>query len=174
MNRRGFNLNDPFEIIMLIMGFVVIVGCCAFGEEVERWDIYELELAGPSNGNPYVDVALDATFTRGEKTYRPQGFYDGDGTYKVRFMLGALDDWQYKTESNRAELDGKTGSFTTWPGSTDGLLFSWENYNSRKRLVGAREGVRIRGHPLEVLLSTSTPSLIPLEIPVTRVAHACP
>ena len=80
MNRRGFNLNDPFEIIMLIMGFVVIVGCCAFGEEVERWDIFELELAGPSNGNPYVDVALG--------------------------------DWQYTTASNRAELDGKTGSFT--------------------------------------------------------------
>ena len=50
MIRRGFNLDDPFEIIMLIMGFVVIVGCCAYGEEVERCDIFELELAGPSNG----------------------------------------------------------------------------------------------------------------------------
>src|SRR5439155_1526335 len=41
-----------------------------------------------------------------------EGFYDGEGTYRIRFMPQQQGRWQYETQSNRAELNGKTGSFT--------------------------------------------------------------
>jgi hypothetical protein len=80
--------------------------------EVEQWGPFELSLRGPAGGNPFVDVELSATFTRGGKKVRASGFYDGDGTYRVRFMPESPGEWTYTTASNRPELDGKTGTLT--------------------------------------------------------------
>jgi PKD repeat protein len=81
-------------------------------ETVERWGIFELELRGPSGGNPFVDVQLSGEFRQGERVYQPEGFYDGNGIYRIRFMPDAQGEWSYVTRSNRSELDGKTGRFT--------------------------------------------------------------
>src|SRR5215468_11275418 len=81
----------------------------ALPAEVEQWGLFELSLRGPSGGNPFVDVELTATFTRGDKAVRVSGFYDGDGTYRLRFMPDSPGEWAFTTESNRPELDGKTG-----------------------------------------------------------------
>jgi hypothetical protein len=78
---------------------------------VERWDIFELELHGPSDGNPFVDVRVSAVFTNGARTVDVPGFYDGDGVYRIRFMPDAVGSWRYETKSNRWPLTGKTGSF---------------------------------------------------------------
>src|SRR5262245_14155393 len=77
--------------------------------EVEQWGIFELTLRGPAGGNPFVDVELSATFTQGERKIRIGGFYDGDATYRVRFMPEQPGEWTYTTVSNRPELDGKSG-----------------------------------------------------------------
>ena len=79
---------------------------------VPRWEIFELPLTGPSTGNPFTDVQLTATFTLGHRSVAVDGFYDGDGDYKVRFMPDADGQWTYHTTSNAAALDGKTGTFT--------------------------------------------------------------
>jgi len=79
---------------------------------VARWDFFELTLSGPSNGNPYLDVTLEATFTQGDRSIRVPGFYDGDGTYRVRFMPDAEGEWRYGTKSSAVALDGKSGAFT--------------------------------------------------------------
>ncbi len=79
---------------------------------VERWGLFETVLAGPADGNPFVDVSLTATFTQGAATHDVTGFYDGNGTYRVRFMPETVGDWSFTTRSNRQELDGKTGAFT--------------------------------------------------------------
>lgn len=81
-------------------------------EKVERWGIFELELQGPSGGNPFVDVQLSGEFRKGERVYQPEGFYDGNGIYRIRFMPDAQGEWSYFTRSNRSELDGKKGKFT--------------------------------------------------------------
>jgi hypothetical protein len=85
-------------------------------KQVEQWGVFEVELKGPSDGNPFVDVDLAAEFAaRGEpngKPIRMSGFYDGDGVYRVRFMPDKVGAWSYVTSSNRKELDGKRGSFT--------------------------------------------------------------
>jgi hypothetical protein len=82
---------------------------------VARWDIFELVLDGPSAGNPFVDVELSATFALGHRTVQVDGFYDGAGKYKVRFMPDAEGEWNYATASSTAALDGKTGKFRCGP-----------------------------------------------------------
>src|SRR5262245_56940218 len=77
----------------------------------EQWGIFEVVLKGPVTGNPFVDKKLLATFAHGGNKQTVTGFYDGDGTYRVRFMPDKVGAWQYTTSSNVAELDGKTGEF---------------------------------------------------------------
>ncbi|HMB63263.1 MAG TPA: DUF5060 domain-containing protein [Eudoraea sp.] len=78
---------------------------------VERWDVFELTLQGPADGNPYMDSTIAAKFTNGSETVSVPGFYDGNGTYKIRFSPNALGDWSYVTESNVQELSNQSGTF---------------------------------------------------------------
>jgi hypothetical protein len=78
---------------------------------VEQWDVVEVTLSGPETGNPFVDVDLSATFTSGEDSQTVAGFYDGEGSYRVRFMPDNTGTWRYTTQSKTAVLDGKTGEF---------------------------------------------------------------
>ncbi|MHC4520972.1 MAG: DUF5060 domain-containing protein, partial [Planctomycetota bacterium] len=84
----------------------------AVSGEVECWDIFEVSLKGLSAGNPFEDVRLSARFKKGDQVFAPEGFYDGDGLYKIRFMPDSPGQWTYETQSNRQELDGKKGTFT--------------------------------------------------------------
>ena len=89
------------------------------GACVEQWGVFELPLKGPAGGNPYCEVRLAAAFRHGDRAVTAAGFYDGDGVYRVRFMPDTVGEWSYRTESNRPELDGKTGSFTATPPSAN-------------------------------------------------------
>src|SRR3954469_6185720 len=102
----------PLRWLALAVLVTVATAFAARGADVERWDCFELTLPGPAGGNPFVDVFLEARFTGGERTISVVGFYDGDGSYCVRFMPDATGVWQYETKSNIAELNGKTGQFT--------------------------------------------------------------
>jgi hypothetical protein len=84
---------------------------------VERWGIFEVTLTGPADGNPFTDVTLTATFTQGDAAREVTGFYDGDGTYRIRFMPEATGEWRYTTHSNRPALDGRSGTLTVTPPS---------------------------------------------------------
>jgi hypothetical protein len=86
-------------------------------ENVQQWGMFELTLPGPQTGNPFVNLQLKGTFTNGTRTYAPEGFYDGEGRYKIRFMPDAPGVWTYETSSNIAALHGRKGQFTcTAPG----------------------------------------------------------
>jgi len=77
-----------------------------------------VNLDGPRDGNPFLDVRLSAAFRNEHRTVEVDGFYDGNGSYKVRFSPDVEGEWRYTTRSNRRELDGKTGSFVcTKPGA---------------------------------------------------------
>ena len=86
-------------------------------KSVERWGLFEVELAGPARGNPFMDVQVAAEFQHGHRSVRLDGFYDGEGVYRVRFMPDAEGNWTYTTHSNRKELDGRTGEFVCTPAS---------------------------------------------------------
>ncbi|HCO96011.1 MAG TPA: DUF5060 domain-containing protein, partial [Phycisphaerales bacterium] len=95
-------------LAVLIIGWAGTV----VGVETEQWDIFELALNGPEGGNPFIDVKLSAEFKQRGRVFKPEGFYDGDGMYRIRFMPDAQGEWSYTTKSNRRELDGKKGKFT--------------------------------------------------------------
>ncbi len=83
--------------------------------QVERWSVFELALPGPAEGNPFTEVELSARFTQGTTSVDIPGFYDGGGTYRVRFMPETTGEWTYETRSNRRALSGKSGRFSVVP-----------------------------------------------------------
>jgi hypothetical protein len=85
---------------------------------VQQWDIFELSLPGPgadhphtSGGNPFLEVSIHARFDQEGRVFEAEGFYDGDGLYRLRFMPDAPGEWRYVTRSNASELDRKSGAF---------------------------------------------------------------
>lgn len=56
------------------------------GSSIPRWDVYEIEIDGPKKGNPFTEQTVSAVFQGANETKKVEGFYDGDGVYKVRFM----------------------------------------------------------------------------------------
>jgi hypothetical protein len=91
---------------------------------IEQYSVFEMELKGPSAGNPFRDVRLSAEFKLMNRSLFCEGFYDGEGIYKIRFMADEPGEWTYITKSNTKELDKKKGSFscTTASGNNHGLV----------------------------------------------------
>lgn len=85
----------------------------------ERWGIKEIALKGPSAGNPFLDVTVSGVFDNGQTSISVPGFYDGDGTYCIRFCPPAAGPWKYVTKSNATALDGKSGHFVVAAPSKD-------------------------------------------------------
>ena len=82
----------------------------------EQWGITELTIAGPSHGNPFVDVELSAEFTsEGARPISVGGFYDGGGTYRIRFQAPSAGAWTYVTTSTARSLDGLRGTVQVTP-----------------------------------------------------------
>jgi hypothetical protein len=83
--------------------------------DVEQWGIFELALESSADsraeGNPFLDNRFSATFSQDGRSVKANGFYDGEGIYRVRFMPDTTGSWSYTTSSNLAELNGQAGSF---------------------------------------------------------------
>lgn len=80
-------------------------------QSVEQWGLFEVQINGPSDGNPFVDVTFGARFTFEHRTVEVAGFYDGGGVYKARFSPDTVGHWSYETTGSAKELAGHTGSF---------------------------------------------------------------
>ena len=100
------------RLSLLLLTFCFTLAVHAASASVERWGVFEIELKGPSTGNPFTEVRFGADFTDGRTTVTVPGFYDRGGVYKIRFSPATTGIWRYETKSNRWELTGKLGSFT--------------------------------------------------------------
>lgn len=78
---------------------------------VSIWDFVELAFPSPKSGNPFVRVEFSAVFRQGDRVLEPEGFYDGDGAFEVRFMPDREGEWTYRTKSNRDALHVKKERF---------------------------------------------------------------
>ena len=84
---------------------------------VEKWGMFEISASGIKTGNPYTERTIYATFTGSCEQVTVNGFYDGDGIYRVRFMPSFEGDYTYV-------LDGtygggrQEGCFTVLPAQT--------------------------------------------------------
>ena len=96
---------------------------------VEKWDTFELTLTGQTAGNPFVDVKFGAEFRQGHRTVKVNGFYDGDNTYRVRFMPDTEGPWEYITHSNLDALNGQSGQFTCTPANNHGPVHVIDSYH---------------------------------------------
>jgi Domain of unknown function (DUF5605)/Domain of unknown function (DUF5060)/Protein of unknown function (DUF4038) len=104
-------LSGVWAVVFLSMFCVIPLHSQTQPVAVEQWDIFELALPGPVDGNPF-DTKLSAKFTGDGSTIDVRGFYDGQGIYRIRFSPPKQGAWKYETASDRAELSGKTGAFT--------------------------------------------------------------
>lgn len=86
--------------------------------------VVTLEASGVS-GNPF-EVIVDGVFTHGASgtEIRMPGYYDGNDTWRVKFMPPRAGEWSYRTESPVAALDGVTGTVTVDPSSRRGMLMA--------------------------------------------------
>lgn len=82
---------------------------------VERWGVHEIALSGPSDGNPFADVDLQVAYRYRNRVVTVDGFYDGDGVYRARFMPDREGRWEYVTHSSVPELDGQRGELLCTP-----------------------------------------------------------
>ena len=80
---------------------------------IQQWDRFEFsQQVEASVANPFTDVRLSATVRGAGLVREVEGFYDGDGVYKLRFLGETPGEFLFETRSNLPELDGLTGQFT--------------------------------------------------------------
>lgn len=104
------------SIFALLLMFFSSCQPTANYEEVERWNVFELELVGPQTGNPYMEVDLHAEFEHESgNILKVPGFYDGAGQFKIRFSPPEVGIWSYYTVSNAPDLEGISGRISCTP-----------------------------------------------------------
>ena len=91
---------------------------CKFNETVEKWDVFEVEVPGKSDGNPFTDYTIRGTFRGKEETRTVDGFYDGDGVYRVRFMPSFEGEYTFTVEGSFSE-EKHSGTFQAVKPSPD-------------------------------------------------------
>ena len=83
--------------------------------EIKKYAIFEVSFTASYEGNPFKDVSLTAVFRRNADTDTPSvtvhGFYDGNNTWRIRFMPQEEGEWTYVTDSSLAVLNGHTCIF---------------------------------------------------------------
>ncbi|MCC8107149.1 MAG: DUF5605 domain-containing protein [Clostridiales bacterium] len=79
--------------------------------QVERWGIFELALPGYSDGNPFTDYEIKGTFQNEHEKVNCDGFYDGEGVYRIRFMPSFVGEYSYRISGSFSEQTF-TGVFT--------------------------------------------------------------
>lgn len=97
--------------IFITTTIVLMLSVSLQAQKIEKWDFIELTYQAKPDGNPFTDVQLSAEFQFKNRRYFVEGFYDGDNTWKIRFMPNEEGKWSYTTKSNFKKLDDKSGEF---------------------------------------------------------------
>ena len=74
-------------------------------ETVKKWGIFEFAEKGKTEGNPFVDYNIRGIFSHKNETVTVDGFYDGDGIYKIRFMPEFEGKYTYKISGTFSETE---------------------------------------------------------------------
>ena len=105
---------------------------------VEQWGVYELKFQGKSDGNPFVDYQIKGEFRYKEIVTEVNGFYDGDGTYVIRFMPTFIGEHRFEIKGNFAD-EVFMGTFNV----------------TKAKSANNHGPVRVRGHHFEYEDGTS-------------------
>lgn len=79
-----------------------------YSKEVECYGVQEIVCEGPADGNPFTDYSLCGTFYEDGAALFVDGFYDGNGIYKIRFMPSVEGQCRFVVKGNfiRGEREG--------------------------------------------------------------------
>ena len=120
------SLSILFVVVGILAGCSNVRGAVLVREAdaVPYRGVYEIALAAPrGDRNPYFDVDFRVLFIRPNETQvTVDGFYDGDATFRARAYSDTLGRWQWRSISNVAELDGRSGEFQVVPSELPGKL----------------------------------------------------
>lgn len=91
--------------------------------EVGQWEIFEVALENRARyADPYNDVTLEVTYTRPDgSTVAFWGFYDGDATWRARFMPDQRGRWHYAARFSDG-TPGGAGTFVCGPSAVPGMV----------------------------------------------------
>jgi hypothetical protein len=79
---------------------------------VNEWGVQEIVLhTHHAYNNPFKDVNVKGIFKTTGRTVTVDGFFDGNGTWKVRLMPSQLGIWTFKIRSKDSQLNGAAGKF---------------------------------------------------------------
>ena len=78
-----------------------------YTKQIEKWDMIEVSVKGPSCGNPFRDYNLKGEFCNKNETVTVEGFYDGEGVYKIRFMPSFEGEYHFKLTGNFPAANGE-------------------------------------------------------------------
>lgn len=94
----------------------------AASTSVPRWQPHDFAFRSSATpDNPFeVVFSAEVTGPDGRRMSVP-GFYDGDGTWKLRVSANAIGAWSLRTRSDDPALDGQTAVFTC-AGNSNGAL----------------------------------------------------
>ena len=140
----------------------------------EKWSKVEITLTGPdsdgnagANPNPFL-IEVGVTFTHNSETYIVPAFFNGDdngnqvgNVWKVRFSPNQTGDWTFSTQSDDAQLNGYTGTFTVIDppaGAPDFYKYGWLKATNTHYLKFAEGPYFLKGgaDDPEDFLSTTT------------------
>lgn len=82
-----------------------------YTDTVEKWGVFELSCPGRTEGNPFTDNRITATFKSAHEQKTVDGFYDGEGVYRVRFMPSYEEAYRFTVSWNFSE-ESYSGSFS--------------------------------------------------------------
>ncbi|RMD79101.1 MAG: DUF5060 domain-containing protein [Lentisphaerae bacterium] len=97
---------------------------------VPCWDVYEITI--PGNGS-YTGKGVWARFINGSREVKVRGFYDGEKTWKIRFMPDQLGRWYWEAWSANQWLQAGSGEFECVPPveGNHGPVQVWQRYHFR-------------------------------------------
>lgn len=85
-----------------------------YAAQISRWGVQEVSFSGPTNGNPFTDCPVSGVFSGKNETVRADGFYDGNGIYRVRFMPSFEGEYRFRVEAPFLP-DAAEGAFMVGP-----------------------------------------------------------
>lgn len=99
-------------------------------DRIEKWGIFEYSAKGKSDCNPFTDYSISARFESKSESKTVNGFYDGDGIYKVRFMPSFEETYRFTVYGSFTE-ETFTGEFTALPptGNNHGPVSVYNKYH---------------------------------------------
>lgn len=109
-----------------------------YEKQVEKWDVLEVTIEGHSDKNPFVDYEIQGIFTGKHETVTVDGFYDGEGVYKVRYMPSFVELYTFEVTGSAIDGEVLTGKFQVTRKSIRKVLHYDEVYIPRNSLCVGR------------------------------------